>query len=181
MNEDSSPEHCDDETKTAEEGEDVPQAKKGETVSVSSASHLEKVSADWWFNMVLVIVIDCKKKKISAWTGMNPVSSECVACGYRTVWNVTNLAPALLLLPHYLLSLSHSITMELHLSRRRPPVFLVAKAKKRVKKTESRPQRRRPRRGASASAGRPNNPENRAAKVPSFYTQLVFHVCDSDL
>lgn len=71
MNEDSSPEHCDDETKTAEEGEDVPQAKKGEgqdsreeTVSVSSASHLEKVSADWWFNMVLVIVIDCKKKKI---------------------------------------------------------------------------------------------------------------------
>lgn len=65
MNEDSSPEHCDDETKTAEEGEDVPQAKKGETVSVSSASHLEKVSADWWFNMVLVIVIDCKKKNIS--------------------------------------------------------------------------------------------------------------------
>ncbi|XP_075902137.1 piezo-type mechanosensitive ion channel component 1 isoform X2 [Nelusetta ayraudi] len=46
LNEDSSPEHCDDETKTAEEDEDVPQAQKGdsreETVSVSSASHLEK-------------------------------------------------------------------------------------------------------------------------------------------
>lgn len=61
MSEDSAPEHCDDETKTAEEGEEVPQAKRGdgkdsreETVSVSSASHLEKVSADCWWSVHLI-------------------------------------------------------------------------------------------------------------------------------